>query len=101
MAWLTVGASVPLAYALHALVASGFLAAMLLVWHRSRDPLLRGASLAIACLACTPYAYEYELTWLAIPLLLLFEGSLAIMWLGERRSAGKGEIVLASDPDEG
>ena len=38
---------------------------------------------------------------LAIPLLLLFEGSLAIMWLGERRSAGKGEIVLASDPDEG
>lgn len=38
---------------------------------------------------------------LLIPLILLFESALLVMWLGERRSAGKGEIVLASDPDEG
>ncbi|MCL4672845.1 MAG: twin-arginine translocase subunit TatC [Sphingomonadaceae bacterium] len=29
---------------------------------------------------------------LAIPLLLLFEGSLAIMWLGERKGAGQGML---------
>lgn len=33
---------------------------------------------------------------LAIPLLLLFEGSLAIMWLGERRSAGAGDAATDS-----
>lgn len=79
------GASIPLAYALHALVALSFLGAMLLVWHRSRDPALRGASLAIACLACTPYAYEYELTWLAIPLLLLSRHGETRGWLPLQR----------------
>lgn len=38
---------------------------------------------------------------LAIPLLLLFEGSLAIMWLGERRELKRVDSHQAEEPGEG
>ncbi|MEL0027491.1 MAG: glycosyltransferase family 87 protein [Perlucidibaca sp.] len=63
--------STSLAYTLHIAMACIFTSGMIYVWRSSKDMALRGASLALATLNISPYMYDYELTWLAIPLLFL------------------------------
>ncbi len=67
----THGASAGMAYLGHAVVALVFVAVMVVIWRLSRDPALRASSLVLASLMATPYVYEYELPWLAAPLLLM------------------------------
>lgn len=74
------GANTSIAYIVHSLVALGFIAAMIHVWRNSSDLCLRGASLILATLTTTPYAHEYEMVWLAGPLLLLSRYGLNHGW---------------------
>jgi hypothetical protein len=62
------GTPVAWAYAGHALVAVAGVAAVWLVWRRSGSLQLRGAVLMAATFVVNPYAFDYDLVWLAFPI---------------------------------
>jgi glycosyl transferase family 87 len=81
------GAGIAPAYALQSLTALGAMGALWWVW-RSPAPLaLRGSVLGLAIPLTTPYAFDYDLVLLLLPLAWLVQAGLAT---GFRR----GEIAL-------
>lgn len=75
------GTSIHHAYIGHGVTAIIFMAGMVYVWLASHDIRLRGAALALATLTVSPYMYDYELMWLAIPILMLTLRGLEKGWL--------------------
>jgi hypothetical protein len=61
------GASQDLAMALQAVTAAGALGAVAWIWLRRMPLPIRGSVLAVGILLATPYAFEYDLTLLALP----------------------------------
>lgn len=59
---------VPIAYAASAIVAVAAILLVLFVWHRSRIPGLRNAALMTGAFLVSPYAFDYDLAWLAFPI---------------------------------
>jgi hypothetical protein len=68
----TLGADVPMAYGVQALVAVPMIVLTWSIWRRSTDePLLRVAATGVATILVTPYGYTYELFYLTLAGLLL------------------------------
>jgi hypothetical protein len=74
------GLSVGLAYAIHAAVAAIAVAAMAGLWVRNARATLRAAGLLIASLLCQPYLMAYDLVWMGLVLLLLWQDSMTHAW---------------------
>ncbi len=85
------GAPVAWAYAGHAVVALGAGVAVWLVWRRSPSLGLRGAVLMAGTFLANPYAFDYDLVWLAFPIAWLALHGLEAGW---RR--GDREVLLAA-----
>ena len=62
------GASVEWSYLVHGLVSLAAAAAVWLVWRRADSLQLRGAVLMAATFLLNPYAFDYDLVWLAFPI---------------------------------
>jgi hypothetical protein len=62
------GASVPLAYAIHATGALVAIGAAVWVWLRAEAIALRGSALVLATILTTPYVFDYDLALLALPI---------------------------------
>lgn len=75
------GISKDLALWLHVVYALPFVWVMARVWRGSGNPLLQGASLGLATLVCSPYLFDYDLTWLALPIGLLAIHASQTGWL--------------------
>lgn len=73
---LYVTGHVGLSLAVHAVLALAAALLVVEVWRRAADPLLRVVALATGCVFVTPYAFDYDLAVLAVPLAAL----LARMW---------------------
>lgn len=70
---------------LHMLLALAALATAVLIWRRSTDRALRGSAAVLATLLCSPYLFDYDMVWLALPLLWLTQLGLRDGWRrGER-----------------
>ena len=79
------GTSVALAYALHGLIALTALATVLTIWSRSRCMEIRGMALIAATLLISPYLFDYDLAWHALPMLWLYQLGSRNGWIaGER-----------------
>ena len=65
------GGSTTLAYSLHIAWAGMLLALCAFTWLRTRDLALRATTFVLATLHFSPYMYDYELVWMALPLILL------------------------------
>ena len=63
-----VGASVEWSYIVHGLVSLIALTAVWVVWRRSDSLRLRGSVLMAATFIVNPYAFDYDLAWLAFPI---------------------------------
>lgn len=80
-----------LAYALHAMVALLAVVAMVRVWLRPQPLALRASALVAATFLVSPYIFDYDLAWLALPLGFLAVDGIRRGWLhGER------EVLLAA-----
>lgn len=80
-----VGASTELAYIAHITYATALTLLCAYVWLSSQDMALRASSLVLASLHFSPYMYDYELVWMAIPLILLGLRGVQQGWIrGER-----------------
>ena len=85
------GASVEWSYLVHGLVSLVAVAAVLLVWRRADSLRLRGAVLMAATFLVNPYAFDYDLAWLAFPIAWLACHGLERGW---RR--GDREVLTAA-----
>jgi hypothetical protein len=85
------GVPATLAYGLHGALALAAAAAMVMVWRRTADPGLRGSALVAATFLCSPYLYDYDTTWLALPVAWLSMIGLRTGWL-----RGEREVLLAA-----
>jgi hypothetical protein len=81
------GAGITAAYALQAVAALGALGVLCWVWRRPAPLTLRGSTLALAIPLTTPYAFDYDLVLLLLPLAWLLREGMAS---GFRR----GEVTL-------
>jgi hypothetical protein len=76
------GGGLTLAYALQAIVGITVAALTVHAWYRRVGTLeLRGALLAVALLLLSPYAYDYDLVVLALPIALLAADGLRHGWM--------------------
>jgi len=81
------GGTVSLAYALQAAVGLAAAAATIFVWYRRLGtPELRAALLAVALILISPYAYDYDLVVLALPIALVAADGLKCGWIPGLRS---------------
>lgn len=79
------GGDIMLAYGLQAAFALLYLTVLIGVWRGCTDIWLRGSILALATLNFSPYQFDYEMSWMAIPVALLAARGLQMGWLrGER-----------------
>jgi hypothetical protein len=78
-------------YLVHGLVALVTVAAVWLVWRRSDSVQLRGAVLMAGTFLVNPYAFDYDLVWLAFPIAWLACHGLERGW---RR--GDREVLVAT-----
>lgn len=85
------GASVTWAYAGHAVIAIAAAVAVWVVWRRTDALPLRGAVLMAATFLANPYAFDYDLVWLAFPIAWLAVYGLENGW---RR--GDREVLVAA-----
>lgn len=85
------GTPVEWAYAGHAVVAVGAAVAVWLVWRRTDALTLRGATLMAATFLANPYAFDYDLVWLAFPIAWLTIHGIEHGW---RR--GDREVLVAA-----
>jgi hypothetical protein len=85
------GTPVGWAYAGHAVVALAAVTAVWLVWRRTDSASLRGAVLMAATFLANPYAFDYDLAWIAFPIALLARHGMENGW---RR--GDREVLLAA-----
>lgn len=67
---------VSLSLAVHAMFAIAAALLVVEVWRRADDPMLRVVTLAVGCVFVTPYAFDYDLAVLAVPLAVV----LARIW---------------------
>jgi hypothetical protein len=65
------GASVPVAYAVHAAIAIPVVLATLWLWTRSAPFEVKAAAAVIATLLIQPYLLYYDLAWLLLPIVYL------------------------------
>ncbi len=79
------GGNIETAYIIQGSFSFGLLAAMIYIWVKTTDSALRGSILILATLGFSPYMYDYELTWLAIPLILLSVRGLEKGWQPRER----------------
>ena len=82
-----VGAGVATAYALQSLVALAAMGALWWAWRRPAPLALRGSALALAIPLTTPYAFDYDLVLLVLPMAWLLQEGLA-------RGFRRGEVAL-------
>ncbi|HEY7608704.1 MAG TPA: glycosyltransferase family 87 protein [Alphaproteobacteria bacterium] len=81
------GGGVTLAYALQAAVGLAVAALTLVVWYRRRGTLaLRAALLAVALVLISPYAYDYDMVVLALPIALVVADGLERGWMPGMRT---------------
>lgn len=85
------GGSSMLAHSIHIAYALLLTAFTVYVWLKTKDLALRATSFVIASLHFSPYMYDYELVWMAIPLILMTLRGLQYGWLRGEREA----LVLA------
>ena len=85
------GASTEWAYAVHAVVAVGAAVAVWLVWRRTESVRLRGAVLMAATFLVNPFAFDYDLAWLAFPIAWLATYGLDHGW----RRGDREVLVIA------
>lgn len=85
------GTPVPWAYAGHAVIAIAAAVAVWVVWRRTDALPLRGAVLMAATFLANPYAFDYDLVWLAFPIAWLAVYGLENGW---RR--GDREVLVAA-----
>jgi alpha-1,2-mannosyltransferase len=71
------GAGITAAYALQSLTALAALAMLWWVWRRPAPLALRGSALALAIPLTTPYAFDYDLVLLLLPLAWLLREGMA------------------------
>lgn len=83
------GGSTMLAYNVHIAYAAALSLLCAYVWLNSQDLALRASSLVLASLHFSPYMYDYELVWMAIPLILLSLRGVQLGWI-----RGEREILL-------
>lgn len=83
------GGSTTLAYSVHIAYATVLSLLCAYVWLNSRDMALRASSLVLASLHFSPYMYDYELVWMAIPLILMSLRGVQQGWI-----RGEREILL-------
>ena len=62
------GGSVELAMVLQVIMAVGTIILLFLVWRRDYPLPVRGSVLVLGTFLCSPYAFEYDLTLLLLPL---------------------------------
>ena len=79
------------AYGMQAVAALAAAAAVWHVWRRSRSTALRGSALMAGTFLVSPYAFDYDLAWLAFPLAWLTHKALSDGW---RR--GDREVLVAA-----
>lgn len=76
------GAAISLAYTAHFLVAAVVAALTVHAWYRQKGTLeLRAALLSIALLLMSPYAFDYDLVVLALPILVLIADGQRNGWM--------------------
>ncbi|MFN8137764.1 MAG: glycosyltransferase family 87 protein [Propionicimonas sp.] len=85
------GTPVTWAYAGHAVIAIAAAVAVWVVWRRTDALPLRGAVLMAATFLANPYAFDYDLVWLAFPIAWLAVYGLENGW---RR--GDREVLVAA-----
>jgi hypothetical protein len=76
---------------LHAAVACGAVWVVWSVWRQCRSVRLRGAALMVGTFLVTPYAFDYDLAWLAFPIAWLALEGLEKGWL-----SGERELLVAA-----
>lgn len=79
------GGSTELAYGLHMAWAGILLILAVVTWLRTQDLALRATTFVIATLHFSPYMYDYELIWIALPLILLAIRGIQYGWLRYER----------------
>jgi hypothetical protein len=79
------------AYLVHTIVAVGAGFSVWHVWRRSSDWQLRGATLMTATFLVSPYLFDYDLVWLAFPIVWLSLIGLRKGWL-----QGEREVLVAA-----
>lgn len=75
------GGSTELAYGIHMAWAGMLLMLAIVTWLRTQDLALRATTFVLASLHFSPYMYDYELVWLALPLTLLAIRGIHSGWL--------------------
>ena len=79
------GAPVGMAYAGHGLIAVGVVIAVWWVWKNCTEDALRNAALTTGSLLVSPYLFEYDLAWLALPIAWMAKTGLSRGWLSWER----------------
>ncbi len=75
------------AYVVHCIVAAVAVIAVWQVWRHCQNWNLRGAALMTATFLVSPYAYDYDLAWLAFPIAWLTLDGVRNGWLRGEREA--------------
>ncbi len=76
---------IELAYACHFLVAMGAVVTVWKIWRHCKNWPLRNAALTAATLLISPYLFEYDLVWLALPVTWMIRLGLTHGWIpGDR-----------------
>jgi hypothetical protein len=75
------GAPVAMAYAGHGLIAAGVVIAVCWIWKNCTEDALRNAALTAGSLLVSPYLFEYDLAWLALPIAWMVKTGLTSGWL--------------------
>jgi hypothetical protein len=83
---LLAGTGYPIAYVLQGIVTLGAMITVFWAWSRSTAFPLKAATLTLAVLLATPYAFEYDLAILALPLAWLAWEGLTTGWLAGEQS---------------
>jgi len=84
-------APLPLAYAMHALIAATATFAVWKVWRSGVSDELKGATLMTATLLVSPYLMEYDLAWLGFPIAWGVQAGLRSGWV-----RGDREVLLVA-----
>jgi len=85
------GAPLALSYLGHALVAAGTVGGIWKIWRNCTDSSLRNAALITGTFLVSPYLFEYDLAWLALPIAWMTKIGLEHGWMRWEREI----LVLA------
>jgi hypothetical protein len=85
------GAPIAVSYWGHAFIAAGAIGAVWKIWRSCTDVALRNAALMTGTFLVSPYLFEYDLAWLALPIAWMAKIGLTQGWLRWER-----EILILS-----